>query len=108
MELALLLLYADMGRDGLGMIIAKRYTVLHCDDGRHFKIKNKDAPLCPSCGVLLSGYDTRLRHCIGVDGEIRWFKLRRLRCPSCRKLHLELPDFMEICRSKIITGMAQQ
>lgn len=77
------------------MIIAKRYTVMRCEGGEHFKIKNQNAPLCPVCSVLMSGYDTRLRHCIGVDGVPRWFKLRRLRCPSCRKLHLELPDFME-------------
>ena len=77
------------------MIITQRYTVVQCEDGEHFKIKNLLPPLCPRCGVLMSGYDTRLRHCIGSDGVPRWFRLRRLRCPSCGQLHLEMPDLME-------------
>lgn len=76
------------------MIIAKNYDISERADGR-VVIKNHDAPLCPSCGVLMSGYDTRLRHCIGSDGTSRWYSLRRMRCPSCEHLHLELPDFME-------------
>lgn len=76
------------------MIITKNYDVLELEDGR-FKIKTKDAPYCPFCHTLASGYDTRLRHCIGNDGVSRWFVLRRLRCPSCKHIHLEIPDLME-------------
>ena len=76
------------------MILTQKYTILPYEDGMCFIIKSHSAPLCPLCGVLMSGYDTRPRHCVGSDGVSRWFRLRRLRCPTCQKLHLELPDFM--------------
>lgn len=77
------------------MIIATRYTV-ELDEARGaYRIRSLQTPLCPDCGLLLSGYDTRRRHVIDDTGAARWFLLRRLRCPSCGKLHLEIPDFMQ-------------
>lgn len=77
------------------MIIATRYTV-ELDEARGaYRIRSLQTPLCPDCGRLLSGYDTRRRHVIDDTGAARWFLLRRLRCPSCGKLHLEIPDFMQ-------------
>lgn len=76
------------------MIITKNYDVMEAKDGI-LAIKSHDAPYCPSCKILMSGYDTRLRHCIGGDGVSRWYALRRLRCPSCKRIHLEIPDFMK-------------
>jgi len=76
------------------MIIATRYTVERVEGAEVFTIRNHDAPLCPLCGSLCSGYDTRSRHSIDGAGFVRWFALRRLRCPDCKKLHIELPDFM--------------
>jgi hypothetical protein len=76
------------------MIITTFYTVEHSTDGQSYIIKNKDAPICPDCGQLLSGYDRRRRHVIDDSGRVFWFWLRRLKCHHCNKLHIELPDFM--------------
>lgn len=77
------------------MITAIHYTVIHDRTSGIYLIKNMDLPLCPDCGQVLSGYDSRLRHVIDGSGEVRWFSLRRLRCSTCRKIHLELPDFIQ-------------
>jgi len=77
------------------MIIATRYTVDYDETRDAYKIRNMESPFCPDCGTLLSGYDTRRRHVIDGLGIVSWYLLRRLRCPSCQKLHLELPDFMQ-------------
>lgn len=77
------------------MVTATHYTVKKPEDGGEYRIQNHDAPLCPACGALLSGYDARARHIISGDGQPVWFRLRRLRCPVCRRLHLEIPDFMQ-------------
>jgi hypothetical protein len=76
------------------MIIATRYTLECAKDRQSYMIKNMDAPLCPDCGQLLSGYDRRCRHVIDEYGRVFWFQLRRLKCKPCNKLHTELPDFM--------------
>jgi hypothetical protein len=82
-------------RRGGRMIIATRYTMEYDESKETYKIRNADAPICPKCGMLLSGYDTRPRHVIDNSGKARWFQLRRLRCLNCKKLHTELPDFMQ-------------
>jgi hypothetical protein len=76
------------------MIIASRYRIEKDESADVYRVRNLDAPLCPSCGSLCSGYDTRSRHSIDGAGVVRWFALRRLLCPTCGKLHTELPDFM--------------
>lgn len=74
------------------MVIVTRYTV---EEGPGaYRIRARDPPLCPACGVLLSGYDTRPRRVVDSSGTVLLFQLRRLRCPACHRLHLELPDFM--------------
>ena len=76
------------------MIIAVNYTEEYDEKKDVYKIRNKEAPVCPDCGQLLSGYDTRRRHVVESSGAVRWFRLRRLKCTNCERLHLELPDFM--------------
>lgn len=49
---------------------------------------------CPSCHEKLSGYDRRLRKVISDDGVVMRYKIRRLKCKACGKLHNELPDFI--------------
>jgi len=77
------------------LIIATHYTEEYDEARGVYKIRNMETPLCPDCGQLLSGYDTRARHVVESSGRIRWFRLRRLKCHQCDALHLELPDFME-------------
>lgn len=48
---------------------------------------------CPICQGLLKHYDRRIRKAIGSE-EVKQYSLRRLRCQTCGKLHLELPDFL--------------
>ena len=77
------------------MIITKDYEICQDTQTNTYRIISYEAPLCPSCGVLMSGYDTRRRHCIDHAGVKQWYRLRRLQCPTCRRVHLELPDFMQ-------------
>lgn len=75
------------------MIIATRYTKIQ--DGDYYRILNEDIPVCPQCGTVLSGYDNRKRHAIDDFGNKQWYRLRRLKCRPCKKLHLEIPDFIQ-------------
>lgn len=77
------------------MVLTDNYTIEYDGELGRYKIKNLDAPLCPDCGRLLSGYDTRVRHTINDIGVSQWYVLRRLRCANCDKLHLEAPDFIQ-------------
>jgi hypothetical protein len=61
-----------------------------------FFIKSKEFSLCPDCQGTVSVRDTKLRHVIRKDTEeIQWYRLRRLKCNQCNKLHTELPDLMQ-------------
>ena len=74
------------------MLVATHYTV-SLDIGKGvYVVRNKDAPMCPECGVLMSSYDHRKRKAIGADGKPRIFLIRRLRCPVCRQIRAEIPD----------------
>ncbi len=74
------------------MFVATHYTV-SLDIGKGvYVVRNKDVPMCPECGVLMSGYDHRKRKAIGADGKPRIFLIRCLRCPVCRQIHAEIPD----------------
>lgn len=76
------------------MIIAYDYLIEQDHKTAAYRVKGKQAVYCPDCRHLLSGYDTRKRVVIGDDGKPVAFLLRRLRCPKCAKLHLEIPDFI--------------
>ena len=75
------------------MIVATNYEIITDPEG-FSRILNRCAPLCPDCGALCSGYDTRRRKLITAAGDTIIFKLRRVRCPRCRRLHIEAPDIM--------------
>lgn len=74
------------------MIITHYYQIDFDCEKNLYIVKNKAAPMCPNCNVLLSGYDSRKRRVIGGDGQPYYFKIRRLLCPSCGHLHCEFPD----------------
>lgn len=75
------------------MVVATRYKLFYDSAQSVYLVKYLEVPVCPKCGAALSGYDHRRRTVIGMDGEPRAYLLRRLRCPACGQLHLELPDF---------------
>lgn len=75
------------------MIITKDYQIL-----RHnhiYYINNLQKALCPNCNSPLKVHDSRKRHLIIDSGDTLIFRLRRLKCPHCHTLHLELPDIMQ-------------
>lgn len=76
------------------MIIVTDYTAIYDKEKQAHRIVGTAPPLCPVCGVKLSGYDTRLRHTIDAAGDVHRLLLRRLRCPQCNKLHTEIPAFI--------------
>lgn len=43
----------------------------------------------------MSVRDSRKRGVIDGDGETKIFRLRRLQCEICNKLHIELPSFIQ-------------
>lgn len=49
---------------------------------------------CPICQGTLKKYDRRIRKAIGMDGKQNKYSLRRLRCLKCKRMHLELPNFL--------------
>lgn len=51
---------------------------------------------CPCCQAALNPYDRRDRKCRDENGDWRVLVIRRLRCknPRCRRIHVELPDFL--------------
>lgn len=76
------------------MIVTYEYQIEYDSKMSGYRIRSKRAALCPRCGQILSGYDTRRRTVIGSDGKPTLFLLRRLKCPSCHRLHLEIPDII--------------
>ena len=61
----------------------------------YFSLRVKNHPSAPIWTGSLSGYDSRLRHVIHVDGSKEIYRFKRLRCQGCRKLHVELRDCMQ-------------
>ena len=57
-------------------------------------IQGIEAIPCPFCHERLYHYDSRDRS-VRIDEDKQYhFRLRRLRCTQCKKIHLELPDFL--------------
>ncbi len=75
------------------MIIVQKYRC-HTEKDGSVRIQGKEKHLCPCCQGHLQMHDTRLRRVIRQNGRIESYRLRRLRCRSCGKLHTELPDFI--------------
>lgn len=62
---------------------------------RIFFVKSKEESICPFCGGSLKVKDSRNRYCIDDKGCRHTIRIRRLRCKNCKKLHSELPDFIQ-------------
>lgn len=78
----------------MAMLIIRHYHT-ETTAGNVKLIHSQETPLCPVCGYLMSGYDKRRRSVIRDDGQKEIYLLRRLRCPRCQSLHLEIPDCIE-------------
>lgn len=82
---------------------------------RLFVITGTETIRCPICRGDLKPYDRRKRSAVNSDGKKNRYVLRRLRCQSCLKLHLELPDTLIPYKryevqviEQVITGTAGQ
>ena len=64
-------------------------------DGRLCAINRGKEPVCPICGHILKYRDERQRVFKQEVGERKVLYVRRLYCRYCKKLHVELPDFLE-------------
>lgn len=75
------------------MIIATDYTIKML--GNRYYVLNHEIPTCPQCGASLKTFDSKKRKITLDSGEIRNYSLRRLQCPLCDSIYLEIPDFMK-------------
>lgn len=77
------------------MIVATRYIIVQDEKTQNsYRIINRDLPRCPKCQEIMVGYDTRKRQVKNSAGTTQIFYLRRMRCPCCKIIHLEVPDFI--------------
>ena len=81
-------------QEAMVMVFTSRFSLRYDPSRKEYRVISAEAHSCPKCGAFLTGYDTRRRHSIDAEGVARWFRVRRLRCPACDSLHVELPDFM--------------
>lgn len=73
------------------MVIISRYEIIFNSRGE-YAAKSVNPSVCPICGGSLFVRDSRLRICIREDGHTVFYRIRRLRCKECAKIHTELPD----------------
>ena len=55
---------------------------------------NHDKAICSACGGAVTVRDSRKRQIKDSNGNIYLFRLRRLYCPECKQIHLEIPDII--------------
>lgn len=72
--------------------ILRKYKII--DETSYCVIQGTETIPCPVCGERLYHYDSRKRSVRTDEESYYHFLLRRMRCAGCRKLHLELPDFL--------------
>lgn len=73
------------------MVIISDYDVIAMGESEFF-CESFENPTCPCCSGDLVYRDQRRRIMRTYGGERSYIRLRRLRCPACRRIHLELPD----------------
>lgn len=73
------------------MVIIEKYSTDIAADG-FIIIQSKETCGCPICGGELRVRDSKKRRVINQAGDIDMYRLRRLKCKNCGKLHTEIPD----------------
>ncbi len=62
---------------------------------QYLKIRNSDHPvICPDCGGDMAVKDSKRRYIKDESGRKLPFNLRRFYCPSCDRIHTEIPDLV--------------
>ncbi len=65
---------------------------------------------CSNCRTVLKYYDKVSRIVRSRNRETKWIKVERFRCPMCRSIHRNLPDYVlpyKQYESKIIIGVVE-
>ena len=74
------------------MIIVSNYRLRRNQNNSTFTVISLEKSICPFCGGELVYRDRRRRIMRGYSEEVDFLMVRRLKCVSCRHLHVELPD----------------
>lgn len=74
------------------MITITKYRIIN-RNGIYYAVSDQTVH-CPDCGGELKIRDSRRRHVILAENDVRDFSLRRLKCLQCGSLHLEIPDLI--------------
>jgi len=77
------------------MLILTHFKVKYNSKTKIYTVKVEQISYCPLCGGDLTVRDSRKRGIIDSGGKKRTFRLRRLKCGNCKKLHTELPDIIQ-------------
>lgn len=77
-------------REAKPLIIIENYSRCLAFDG-YFKVVSSENCVCPCCKGALCVRDSRKRKVITQTGNVDIYRLRRLKCRRCGKLHTELP-----------------
>lgn len=79
------------------MIVIKtsKYRIKVDEETGEFIVISLGERICPYCGDIMRKRDTRLRTRKLPGGRKIKYRLNRLKCKNCGKLHTELPDFLE-------------
>ena len=59
---------------------------------------NHDKPLCPICKKEMKVRDSYKRKVKDASGTPHYFRLRRLFCANCQRIHAEIPDIITAFR----------
>jgi len=77
------------------MIIVPKFEIKYNEKTEIYTIISMVASKCPKCGGSVYHRDNKFRSSKKLCGEVRRFKLRRLLCDNCTKLHTEIPDIIQ-------------
>ena len=81
---------------GVSVVVTKKFCISWSPEQSVHVVDYLQEPYCPECGRLCSGYDHRRRHLVNEEtGQKEWYLLRRVRCPYCGHVHLDLPSCFE-------------
>ena len=76
------------------MVIVTSFKQKNNTETGIIKIISNEEPLCPLCKGCLVYRDSRIRKAKNIIGICICYLLRRLRCVTCNKIHIEIPDIL--------------
>jgi len=77
------------------MIIVPEFELKYNEEKGFYTIISLVRCRCPLCGGAVYHRDYKSRDVKKLNGDVWHFKLRRLLCDDCEKLHTEIPDIVQ-------------